>query len=107
MKKVFKLEEDEIDLNKMLNDPKIRLKHIRVNCDKKTSLTTVVVDYSVGEVELKRVRKRRINRFHLLDGTDRSLDTILESKDYRVVKQYDFVTENGLVVVLDFEDRRS
>jgi hypothetical protein len=108
MKRVFMLDDEESELASFLNQTTIFLKHIKVNCDRKTAVTTVTVDYEKFPESKSRdiKRKRKMKRFHMLDGYDEFLDHILSSREYRIIQQHEFATSNGIVVVVDFEDRR-
>jgi hypothetical protein len=106
MLRTFHLPDEEYDLNILLNDRKIRSKHINVNCDRKTSVTTVLVDYIELNEPRNQTRKRKIRRFHLLNGEDAELNQITNSTHFRVVYKYDFLTDNGTVVIVDYEDKR-
>jgi hypothetical protein len=108
MKRVFILNDDESELSSLLNQESVFVKHIKINCDRKTAITTVTVDYENSpDFKIRGPkRKRKIKRFHLIGGQDEFLDYILSSKDFRVIQQHDFSTSNGVVIVVDFEDRR-
>ncbi len=106
MIKACVLNEDEHELEYLLNSEKHRIKHLNISCDKKTSVTIVVVDYVALETPQSKKRTRKIQRFHLLDGEDESLNQIIQSKKHRVIRRHDFLTESGVVVVLDYEYKR-
>lgn len=103
----FNLPNDEYELNGLLNNDKIRAKHIRVNCDKKTSTTLILVDYIELKEQRTHIRTRKIERFHLLNGEDDRLNRITNSDEFRIVHRYDFLTDGGVVVVIDYEDKRT
>lgn len=89
-------------VEQMINDPHLMLQKYRVGCGESGFTTATLYLQKVVE-PIERKRHRVIERFILFDGTNQEVDRILEDKKYRVLRQYEFITEQGVIIVLDYE----
>lgn len=87
----------------LLNDPSFRVIKCEVDCMKKTGFTSANIEYEQTKSTVKRKRRRRIERFLLFGGSNSKLNEILDDAGKRIVAKYQFVTEQGVIIVLDYE----
>lgn len=102
MLKIFDLGMEEEYLESMLNDPEILLTKCSVFCGE-TGFTTVSVDMEKAKEPIKRKRHRKLKRFLMFNGGNRELDEILENPINKIIHKYEFMTKQGVIIVLDYE----
>ena len=89
--------------NQLLNDPCLRLISIKISCNFETGYTNADLRFSrcpKRETKFKRYLKRFV-----LEQESPALDSLLQDKNIRVIKQHVFPTIEGVVVVLDYQVR--
>ena len=104
MRQVFDLAIQEQSLYDLLNDRKFDIEEIDVACSEK-GYTTVLVRYSLSRMPIRKKWKRRIRRFILTDGNNEELNGVYLQSDYRIIEEFDFRTELGVIIVLHFEEK--
>jgi hypothetical protein len=97
----FDLAMNQEALNHLLDNPTVQLQEIKVMCSD-TGYTTATLQYRLGEAPFPK-RKRRVERYLMFYGINLELNTLLESKRTRLVKLYDFQSEQGTIVVVDYQ----
>lgn len=106
MRKVFDIAVQYRQLEQLLNDDKFFIEEIDISCSEKTGYSCALVRYKKNKFPEKRKWKRRIRRFLLIDGGENEmLNKIIADKDFRIVEEYDFKFENGVIIIIDFEER--
>lgn len=101
MVKSFDLAMNQELLNQFLDNPTIQLEKIQVTCSE-TGYTNALFNYHFGPSPLPK-RKRRIERFLMFYGVNAELNKLLEDKKTRLIQLYNFQTENGNVIVADYQ----
>lgn len=86
----------------VLNNPYIRLFKCVVSCSEQ-GFTTVNLHTEKSSEPIKRKRHRVIQRFLMFNGTNADMNKILENEKYRIIHRYEFITKQGVIIVLDYE----
>ena len=90
------------ELDEALNDPYLYPTEISPFCTD-TGYATVLVRAQRIREPRKISRKRHFRRFLLLNGMSEELVSIMMDEKNRILNRYDFFTEQGDVVILDYE----
>lgn len=98
----FDLSIESESLDAALDDIRFEPIELNVMCTE-TGFTTILVRLQEAEEPQERRFKRRFRRFLLLGGRNDQLLHLLNDKKIRVIKRHDFFTEQGAVIVLDYE----
>ena len=103
MIKSFDLAMEQEAVEVLMNDPQLRIISCTVDCLKKTGYTSATFQFEKMKNPMKRKRARKLERFILFNGSNSNLDTVLSDFRKRIVAKYEFVTEQGVIIVLDYE----
>jgi hypothetical protein len=101
MVKSFDLAMAQEALDQFLDNPDNQLQEIKVTCSK-TGYTDALIQYRTGTPPFPK-KKRRIKRFTMFYGSCPELNVLLEDKKTRLIKMYDFQTESGTIIVVDYQ----
>ena len=101
----YDLAMEEETVETMLNDPHLRLTKLRVGCSE-SGYTTATLSLQVVEEPIERKRRRRVRRFVLFNGLNHELDQLVDDSNTKIIKQHEFITEQGVIIVLDYELKR-
>jgi hypothetical protein len=89
-----------------LNNPNYRLLTLKISCSAETGYTVATMRFASCERrETKFVRM--LKRFVFSGGSGNpEIDRLLADKNVRLIKQHEFPTGEGTVVVLDYNVRK-
>ena len=105
MRRLFDLSVEHTSLAKLLNDPKFEIEEIDVSCTKE-GYVTALIRYSPTRFPRRNQQwYRKMKRFILVNGEDEELNKLLLRPDCRVIEEYDFKTESGVIIVVHYELR--
>lgn len=104
MFRVFDLSIYASNANELLNNPCLRLISLKISCSFETGYTTANLRFSPCEKRETKF-KRYLKRFRV-EQDDHQLDELLQDKDVRIIKQHVFPTEDGSIVVVDYQVRK-
>lgn len=90
------------EVDNILNDPNLYVTEIKVSCSE-IGMTSLIITALDAKVPMERKRKRHFRRFLLHAGINEELIEILSDDNARVLNRHDFFTEQGAIVVLDYE----
>lgn len=90
-------------VDKLLNDPGLRLNNMKISCSFETGYTSVSLNLSPCPKK-ERKYNRHLRRF-IVERDNPILDGLLQSKSTRVIKQHVFPIEEGTIVVVDYQVR--
>jgi hypothetical protein len=102
MFRVYDLSINQEVVEQLLNDPYVSLISLNVACSE-SGYTTVSVRYTRVKEKLERKRRRKLERLIIFDGSNPRLDELLEDPSISVINKNDFFSENGVIIVLDYE----
>lgn len=105
MHRSFDLSAMATSANEWLNDSEKRLISLSISCSAETAYTVASMRFVPCEKQERRFI-RNLERFIMSDGENPFLDERLSNKDVRLIKQYVFPTNEGTVVVLDYQIRK-
>lgn len=90
------------EVDNVINDPYIYPYEIKVDCSP-IGAASVTIYAKEMDVPRNQKRKRRFRRFLLLAGMNEELVQLISDENVRVLNRHDFFTEQGTIVVLDYE----
>lgn len=93
---------DKENVERDINDPYLMIQNCRVGCSD-GGFTTVTLHFRKTREPICRKRHRVIERFILFDGQNAYLDSKLEDERIRLLHKHEFITEQGVIIVLDYE----
>jgi hypothetical protein len=91
-------------VDQILDNPNLLPIELKVTCTE-TGYTTLLIQAQETDEPVERRYKRRFRRFLLLGGFNRELADLLSSKKNRLIKRHDFFTEQGAIIVIDYETK--
>lgn len=91
--------------NEFLNNEHLQLVSLNVSCSAETAYTVAALRFVPCERK-ERKFTRRLERFVLFEGVNSHLDERLSDKNVRLIRQYIFPTNEGTIVVLDYQIRK-
>lgn len=98
----FDLSTDNELIDPLLDNPNLMPIELNVGCTE-GGYTTLLVHAQRAPEPIVRKRKRRFRRFVLFGGSNEELNLLLEDEKVRVLKRHDFFTEQGVIIVVDYE----
>jgi hypothetical protein len=90
-------------INGLINSPYMMLERFKIECMKKSGYTTATLHLKKSEDPIERKRYRKIERYILFNGANQELDEILENPVNRINHKHEFITEQGVIIVVDYE----
>lgn len=87
--------------SQLLNNPELRLISLKISCSFETGYTTADLRFSPCPKREPKF-KRYLRRF-IVEQEHPALDSLLQDKKVRVIKQHVFPTTEGTVVVVDYQ----
>lgn len=105
MIRVFDLSTHSDHVNDLLNDPKYRLNQLKIYCSEETGYTTATLRLTPCPKRTTKF-KRYLARYVCDRFGHPEVDRLLEDKNVRLIKQHIFPTQEGTVIVLDYQVRK-
>lgn len=102
MFRVYDLSVEQEVVEQRLNDPYMYLIDLNIACSD-SGYTTASLRCMPSRQRIERKRTRKIQRFIIFDGSNPDLDELLMDPDVKVINKLDFFSENGVIIVLDYE----
>lgn len=102
MIRVFDMSVEMKDIDKLLDDPNHFPTKLKVSCSE-TGYTTLFYRGEECDEPREVTYLRRFRRFILFGGKSEPLMHLLKRKDIRILKEYEFFTEQGTIIVVDYE----
>lgn len=104
MIRVFDLSMEIKELDDTLDNPDVDPVTLRVTCSE-TGFSSLHYRGMPSEERRDMTFKRRFRRFLLFGGKSEPLNNLLQRRDVRIINTYDFMTEQGTIVIVDYETR--
>lgn len=103
MIRVFDLSMESHILTDLINEPNVRIIRLNYFCSAETGYTTAHLRYQIVKESIARKRRRHVRRFLLFDGRSEYLDQIMDDPVTKIIKEKEFLTAQGVIIVLDYE----
>lgn len=89
-------------VDELFDNPRLMPIELRPSCSE-TGYTTLLFHAQEVDEAVKRRWKRRFRRFPLYNGVSEELNQLMEDENVRILNRYDHFTENGAIIILDYE----
>lgn len=89
-------------VDEIINNPLLMPIELNVSCTE-TGWTTILVRAHRSPEKRTIKRTRRFRRFVLYGGINEALNQLMEDENVRILKRHDFFSEQGAIIVLDYE----
>lgn len=90
------------EVDNIINDPYLYPIELNVNCSEIGSATIIIHAKEISSPRPIK-RKRHFRRFLLHGGVNEELIDLMADENVRVLNRYDFFTEQGAIVVIDYQ----
>lgn len=90
------------EVDNVLNDPYLFPTELKVSCTDEGSASVLITAYP-SKTPRPIKRNRHFRRFLLHAGENSELTNLLMSDDTRILNRHDFFTEQGAIVIVDYE----
>lgn len=103
MFRVFDLSIERELVEELINSPTCKIIEMKTFCSAETGYTTVHLRYNEVTEPIKRRRRRCVRRFVLFYGLNDDLNKIMDNPGTKLIKREQFLTAQGVIIVLDYE----